>query len=107
MTEPTVVRHGTAPWRVLALHGGPAAVGDVAPHQRGSSDRPLSVAIHVQDLHEIIEAECDAPPVLVGHSWGAMLALAYAAEHPEATAGLALIGCGTFTEASRQLFRRR
>jgi pimeloyl-ACP methyl ester carboxylesterase len=44
--------------------------------------------------------------VLVGHSWGAMLALCYAAEHP--VERVVLVGCGTFDEASRaELVRRR
>lgn len=36
-----------------------------------------------------------------------MLALAYAAEHPDASAGLVLIGCGTFSAAARKEFEAR
>jgi pimeloyl-ACP methyl ester carboxylesterase len=60
------------------------------------------VARHVADLQELLAGEEDAP-VLVGHSWGAMLALAYAAAHPGRARGLALIGCGTFDARSRAL----
>ena len=42
-----------------------------------------------------------ARPFLVGSSWGAMLALAYAAAHPSTVRGLVLIGCGTFDVAAR------
>lgn len=112
-----VRRYGmTGPW-VIVLHGGPAAVGDVAPvarglcsefrvlepWQRGSSQVPLTVARHVKDLHEVIERECTSPrPALVGHSWGAMLALAYAAAHPRDVGPVVLIGCGTFDSAARR-----
>ena len=72
------------------LHGGPAAPGDVAPlagelgrwchvlepFQRSQSSEPLTVATHVQDLDDLIRKRCiDDRPTLVGHSWGAMLAL--------------------------------
>ncbi len=68
------------------MHGGPGAAGYMAPvarglaesfHileplQRGTGDRPLTVARHVADLRELIES-CGggARPALVGHSWGA------------------------------------
>jgi pimeloyl-ACP methyl ester carboxylesterase len=108
--------HGPAGPCVIVLHGGPAAVGSGAPlahgiadpfhvlepWQRGSGGESLTVATHVADLHELIEARCaDARPALVGESWGAMLALAYAAAHPEASAALVLVGCGTFDLAAR------
>jgi pimeloyl-ACP methyl ester carboxylesterase len=38
----------------------------------------------------------DAKPSIVGESWGAMLALAYASAYPETTAAIVLVGCGTF-----------
>jgi pimeloyl-ACP methyl ester carboxylesterase len=76
------------------------------PHQRGSSDRPLTVATHVQDLDDLIRERCGAhQPVLVGHSWGAMLALVYAAHHPLTPAALVLIGCGTFSQLLGQSSR--
>ena len=121
MSELRLERHGEAPWRVIAIHGGPAAAGDLAPlaaelgrrfgtlepHQRGSSDTPLSVAVHIEDLRAVIESHCDAPPILLGHSWGAMLALAFAAEHPSSAAALLLVGCGTFSPGARKIFEER
>lgn len=38
---------------------------------------------------------------IVGHSWGAMLALCYAAEYPSKAGPIALVGCGTFDPAAR------
>lgn len=101
---------------VVVLHGGPGAPGYMArlariledsfrvlePLQRGSCAEPLTVARHVADLHELVESRCGkVRPALVGHSWGAMLALAYAAAHPGRAAALVLIGCGTFDPAAR------
>ena len=81
----------------------------VEPFQRGSEDGgSLTVAQHVADLREIVQWLAEPGPVfLVGSSWGAMLALAYAADHPDRVAGLALVGCGTFDTASRQAYRAR
>lgn len=38
-------------------------------------------------------------PLLVGHSWGGPLALAYALEHPEDASGLVLLAPGAYAEA--------
>jgi pimeloyl-ACP methyl ester carboxylesterase len=122
MTDVVVHEYGIGIETVIAVHGGPAAAGDLAPlakmlgerwhvlepHQRGSSDRPLTVAMHVQDLEDLIRTRCGAQrPVLVGHSWGAMLALIFAAHHPATPAALVLIGCGTFSQAARGEFETR
>ncbi len=72
------------------------------PFQRPSGPEPLTVATHIADLRELIEASREAaPPALVGASWGAMLALAFAAAHPDLAGPLVLIGCGTFDPVSR------
>jgi pimeloyl-ACP methyl ester carboxylesterase len=101
---------------VIVLHGGPAATGEAAPvarglssqfvaieaFQRGSGAEPLSVARHVEDLQQFIEDRADdRPPSIVGESWGAMLALAHAAAHPESVAAIVLVGCGTFDPTAR------
>ncbi|MHC4818722.1 MAG: alpha/beta fold hydrolase [Planctomycetota bacterium] len=112
--------YGTAgPW-VVVLHGGPGTPGQMAPvargladayrvlepHQRGSSDEALTVAGHVADLDALVEAHGEgSKPALVGSSWGAMLALAYAAAHPDRAGPLVLIGCGTFDPLARARLR--
>ncbi|MHB1157755.1 MAG: alpha/beta fold hydrolase [Phycisphaerales bacterium] len=120
------------PSTIIVVHGGPGAPGSahalaagiqaisprakvLEPMQRGSAasgGKSLSVARHVADLHVFIHEQCgDDKPMLVGHSWGAMLILAYAAAHPDAVQSLTLIGCGTFDLPSRaryqQLLRER
>lgn len=102
---------------VIVLHGGPGAAGSAEPLARGLADgfrviepwqrcsggrEPLTVARHVADLHELVRrVGTDKPPALVGESWGAMLALAYAAEHPHDAGPIVLVGCGTFDKNSR------
>ncbi len=101
---------------VIVLHGGPGAYGGsdtlarelsrtfrtLAPRQRESGAVGLSVGIHVKDLKDLVETIApNQPPALVGESWGAMLALAFAAEYPALTRCIALMGCGTFTEEAR------
>ena len=102
--------YGTHGPEVVVIHGGPGARGTMAPVargladsfrvfepiQRGSGERPLTVGRHIEDLRKVIEAMPSGCPALVGHSWGAMLALA---------GPIALIGCGTFDTASRGVFR--
>ena len=112
-------RHGSKGPVVIALHGGPGAMGSavdlargladnftvIEPWQRGSGgESPLTVARHVEDLDDIVgSAQETGLPALVGESWGAMLALSYAARYPEKTGPIALIGCGTFDKTSRAL----
>jgi pimeloyl-ACP methyl ester carboxylesterase len=104
---------------VILIHGGPGAPGYLAPLARRLADTfrviepfqrrsggegapPLSVAQHVNELHEFMQEHCCGErPHLVGHSWGAMLALAYAAGHPDVACSIVLIGCGTFDQAAR------
>jgi len=107
-------QHG--PWVVL-LHGGPAAPGSMAPvarrladsfrvletlERRSTPDHPLTVAGHVADLHaQLCSLNSAEAPALVGSSWGAMLALAYAAAHPAQVGRIVLVGCGTFDPQAR------
>src|SRR5262245_2160336 len=112
--------YGTSGPVVIVLHGGPADVGGAAPvargladafrvlepWQRGSGGEPLTVASHVADLHELVASRCEGVrPALVGTSWGAMLALAYAAAHPDRAGPLVLVGCGTFDPVARARLR--
>jgi pimeloyl-ACP methyl ester carboxylesterase len=106
---------------LFVLHGGPGAAGHMAPVARGLAARfhvlepfqrrggagPLTVAQHVADLHAVIGLHApNNRPSLVGASWGAMLALAYGAAHPETIGPLVLVGCGTFDVSARAIFKK-
>ena len=109
-------KYGDSGPLVILLHGGPGASGHMAPvarvladscrvlepFQRPSGGEPLSVARHVEDLRELVNFYApDSPPALLGSSWGAMLALAYAAAYPASVASLILVGCGAFDPVAR------
>jgi pimeloyl-ACP methyl ester carboxylesterase len=103
------------------LHGGPGAPGSAGPlaraladplrvfepWQRWSSDVPLTVDRHVADLADVC-SRCapDERPAIVGESWGAMLALVFAARYPDRISAVMLVGCGTFDEEARARFQR-
>lgn len=120
-SNPIEVRfYGNSGPHVVLLHGGPGARGDMAPVarylssqfqileplQRISSDVPLTVSRHVADLYDVLREPMKKGAIrLVGHSWGAMLALTYAARHPTKVDRVILIGCGTFNQRSREAYR--
>ena len=117
---------------VLLLHGlasnariwdgvGPRLVGaglrvvalDLRGH--GASDQPGSgydFGCVVRDLDAALAGLGLERPVLVGHSWGAHVALQYAADRPGAAAGLglvdgALLGAAEWAGPTREEARRR
>jgi len=115
--EPIEVRrYGAGGPLVAVLHGGPGAPGSAAslahdladrfmvlePWQRRSGGPALTVAQHAADLDAVFPDGA----ALVGHSWGAMLALSFAAAQPGRARSLALVGCGTYDPAAREAFQR-
>jgi len=110
----TVRQYGTNGPPIVVLHGGPGAPGSVAdlaaalgttftvaePLQRWSGGERLSVARHVEDLAQVF------PPgaSIIGSSWGAMLALSFAARYPSLAGPIALVGTGTYDAESRVVY---
>lgn len=103
----------SAPLAVV-LHGGPGgdhrsllaleALSDTYRvlfyDQRGAglservTEARLGMADHLADLDALITAQGDGPVLLIGHSWGAMLATAYLGHRPEAVSRAVLIEPG-------------
>jgi pimeloyl-ACP methyl ester carboxylesterase len=105
---PVVARqHGSAPFHVVVVHGGPGAAGELAPGarrlaaSRGTLE-PIQTATtvdgQVEELRAAIQSRADPPVVLVGHSWGAWLSGILAARYPRLVRKLILIGTGPFEE---------
>jgi pimeloyl-ACP methyl ester carboxylesterase len=105
-TPTFVLLHGLASnariWELVAPYLAEAGCAVLAPDLRGHglTDKPegdYDFAAFTSDLAALFRAWDIERPLLVGHSWGAMLALDYAARFPYgplAPAGLALVDGG-------------
>ncbi|HXB93414.1 MAG TPA: alpha/beta hydrolase [Puia sp.] len=117
------------PFPIICLHGGPGgAFGDASIRllspladdgydiylydQIGSglSDhlqdiREYSAARHRRDLEAIVQQLRVPKVILMGHSWGAILAALYAADNPEKLDGLILTGPGPIYPIRPELAR--
>jgi len=101
--RPVALLHGLSSnariWDGVARALAGAGLWPVAIDQRGhgESEQPSSgydFATVTRDLSNALEALGIRAPLLVGHSWGANVALHYAAGRPGAVAGLALVDGG-------------
>lgn len=69
--------------------------------QRVSADL-LTLSGHLDELQAVIDlASPGQAPILIGHSWGAMLATAYLGQNPDAVRGAVLIEPGYLDAAGR------
>jgi pimeloyl-ACP methyl ester carboxylesterase len=100
---PVVLLHGLASnariWDGVAqrLTGAALRVAALDLRGHGESEQPAAgydFATVCRDLAAALRALHLERPVLVGHSWGANVALQYAAERPGAVAGLVLVDGG-------------
>ena len=99
--------YGNAPFNVAVIHGGPGAVGEMAPVARELTSgwgvlEPLQTAKSVQgqveELKTVLENNADLPVTLIGFSWGAWLSFIFATNYPAFAKKLILIGSGPFEE---------
>lgn len=111
----------------IVLHGGPggdhrsllALEGLATSHrvlfydQRGAglservdADR-LTIRDHLADLDALIAAHGGGPALLIGHSWGAMLATAYLGHRPDAVSRAVLIEPGFLDAPGLAVFETR
>ena len=137
MTETTVALNGVRLYTqrvgegppVVVLHGGPGAHHDyLLPQydhlteggrallyydQRGGGRSPVAREVpvgwreHVADLEALRLHWALDRLTLLGYSWGGLLALLYALEHPDRIERLALVSAAPVTAAWRDEFERR
>lgn len=105
MSAETVRHYGAGPYRVAVIHGGPGAPGSASGLARGLCRwcgvlEPLQTRQSVAELVAELARQLDpyAPVTLIGHSWGAWLAVLTAVRFPELVSGLILIGCPPLEE---------
>lgn len=96
------------PVRILALHGltghgrrwqhlagllpeSTFAAPDLVGHGRSSWAAPWTIDANVAALAALLDAEADAPALVVGHSFGGALAMHLAAARPDRVAALLLL----------------
>ena len=100
-------KYGCAPFSVAVIHGGPGAAGEMAPVAQELSQyqgilEPLqtktTVDGQIQELGHIIKDHGDAPVTLIGHSWGAWLAIMYTVRYPLTVKKIILVSSGPFEE---------
>lgn len=111
------VIYGEPPYKVVLLHGGPGAQGEMAPVARVLCENfgiiePLqtrdSIDGQVQELQAIISKHGDHPVTVVGFSWGAWLGVIFSSLYPEFVRKLVLISSGAFhRKYSRTLLDNR
>ena len=120
-------RVGEGPPTVV-LHGGPGAHHDyllpgfdvlaegrtlVYYDQRGGGRSPVEREVpvgwreHVTDLDALRELWGLERLVIAGYSWGGLLAMLYAVEHPDRVERLALVSPAPAWRAARESFERR
>lgn len=112
---------------LLALHGGPGVASSymqglgvyardgynvVTYDQRGVGASKLpsmdySMQAYISDLEAIQTATARSPTVLFGHSWGGLLAMNYAAVHPDRVGALVLFGSAPPTRSALSQAARR
>jgi len=101
--------YGQPPYRAAVLHGGPGSPGYMAPVARELAKsvgviEPLqtrdSLEGQITELKEQIAAYTNAPLTIIGSSWGAILALFFAARHEQMANKLILVDSGVFDARS-------
>ena len=116
--EPVVLRHGFpqtgAIWGALAARLNAAGYRTLAPDQRGYSPgarprgvRPYALPELVADALAVVDAATDGRAHLVAHDWGAGVAWALAARHPDRVATLTSLSSPPPQALLRGLLRPR
>jgi pimeloyl-ACP methyl ester carboxylesterase len=113
---PVVLLHGwpqrASAWDAVSAHLHERGARTFAPDRRGYAPRarPRSrfdyrIPELVADIETLVKTIAAGPVHLVGHDWGAAIAWAFAAQHPESTATLTAVSVPHPQAFFRSLFR--
>ena len=98
-------KYGDPPFKIVLIHGGPGAPGEMAPVARELSLKfsvlePFQSADTINgqlnELKDLLEKNCSLPVILIGWSWRAWLSYIFASKFQEMVKKLILIGSGPF-----------
>lgn len=99
--------YGIRPYTTAVLHGGPGAPGEMAPVARRLASaagvlEPLQTASavdgQVEELRAVIEKHANIPVILIGWSWGALLAFITASRYQRLVRKLILLSSAPFLD---------
>lgn len=99
--------YGSPPYAVALLHGGPGDRGSLRPMAECLSawtgvlepfQSGFTIEALVEELYGQLAGNVQTPVTLVGHSWGAWLALFFSVRHRECVRQLVLVGCPPFDD---------
>jgi len=119
-----VKTYGVGPKTIILIHGGPSLSNYMSTlgcllsdkyqvveySQKGTPENPtanikeLTLSSHLNDLKVIVESHKNKPLVLIGHSWGASLALLFIAENPGVISKTILIGSAPLEDGASKKF---
>lgn len=96
--------HGKEPYKTVLIHGGPGAIGSLkncAEELSRLTGKGIIEALQsrysidglIGELHLQIMEYCQEKPTLIGHSWGAWLAVLFAGKYPGICKNIILVGC--------------
>jgi len=99
--------YGRGQIEAAVIHGGPGAAGSVASVAKRLSIKraviePLqtknTIKAQVEELKDVLVANCSGPINLIGHSWGAWLACIFAERYPFMVKKIILVASAPFEE---------
>lgn len=114
--------YGTNGPVLMLLHGGPGAPGHLSlvgrtmseefrvlePFERRSGRESLTVRGHVEDFARVLRQHYGSDrSIVLGFSSGAILALAFAATHPERVRAVVIVSSATMDSTTRAEFKTR
>ena len=112
----TYRKHGSAPYTIVVVHGGPGAAGSVKSlcETLGKTHGLLepfqtekTIPSQIEELRRIMDAHACMPVILIGHSWGAMLGFMFAATHPALVKKLILVSSGMLEDVHQDDLREQ
>ena len=116
MSMKPVRRWGHGPYKVVVVHGGPGAPGEVAPVARELSamtgilepfQTETTLDGQVEELRSVLHEHAQAPVTLIGFSWGAFLSWLFAARYPDLVKKLVLISAPPFEDSYASAITRK